>query len=236
MVSLTVSVFPLIDTFDDWFVNGLVFERDIGLFLGVMDKSRLLKILRGYHGSHETRHSVSGNDISWSTFQDMISEMFSHDYDPVRGKKLSFYGNDPVCMFKAFVLPDDPQVVYVWAYLSFHFLCFVCVAICHGAIGILTERTHVEGTQRCNSLSRKVSLICITDFCCWMPFLICCALHTAEVVDMSPWYQVFSLNILPLNSVLNPILYTNMLTKILKYFEGKGKDIPSADHGVHGNE
>eukprot|EP00116_Pleurobrachia_bachei_P002375 sb/3462637/ len=85
VVSLTVSVFPLLEPFDDWFVNGLVFEKEIGLFLGVMDKSRLLKILRGYHGSHETRHGVSGNDISWRTFQQMISEMFSQDYDPVRG-------------------------------------------------------------------------------------------------------------------------------------------------------
>eukprot|EP00116_Pleurobrachia_bachei_P002420 sb/3462682/ len=235
VVSLIVSVFPLLEPFDDWFVNGLVFERDIGLFLGVMDKSRLLKILRGYHGSRETRHGVSGNDISWRTFQDMISEMFSQDYDPVRGKKLSFYGNDPVCMFKAFVLPDDPQVVYVWGYLSFHFLCFVCVAICHVAIGILTERSHVQGTQRSNALSRKVSMICITDFCCWMPFLICCVLHTAEVVDMSPWYQIFSLNILPLNSVLNPILYSNLLTKIMAYFESKVKELSTDDHAVNGN-
>eukprot|EP00116_Pleurobrachia_bachei_P001472 sb/3461734/ len=125
LISLTASVFPLIDALDDWFVNGLVFDKGIKLFVGVMDKIQLLKILRGYHGSQKI--TKSGNIVSWNTFQQMISEMFSQDYDPVRGKKLSFYGNDPVCMFKAFVLPDDPQVIFVWAYLSFHFLSLLCM-------------------------------------------------------------------------------------------------------------
>eukprot|EP00116_Pleurobrachia_bachei_P000914 sb/3461176/ len=201
LVSLAVSTFPLLDSFNEWFVNGLVFERDLTLFLGVMDKSQLLKIVRGYHGSHETRRSKSGNAVSWNTYQEMISEMFSQDYYLVRGKRLSFYGNDPVCIFKAFVHSDDPQVLFVWAYLSFHFLCFLCVAICHGLIAILVRRSHIQSTRTSdNSLNCNVSLICLTDFCCWMPFLICCVLHTAEVVDMSPWYQIFSLNILPLNS------------------------------------
>eukprot|EP00116_Pleurobrachia_bachei_P001150 sb/3461412/ len=219
LISLAVSTFPLLDTFNEWFVNGLVFERDFTLFLGVMDKSQLLTIIRGYHGSHETRRSQSGNTVSWNTYQEMISEMFSQDYDPVRGKMLSFYGNDAVCMFKAFVLPDEPQVLFVWAYLSFHFLCFLCVAICHGMIAVLVKRSHIESTRTSSSLSCNVSLICLTDFCCWMPFLICCVLHTAEVVDMSPWYQIFSLNILPLNSVLNPVLYSGVVTKILNYFK-----------------
>eukprot|EP00116_Pleurobrachia_bachei_P007330 sb/3467592/ len=150
----------------------------------------------------------------------MISEMFSQDYDSVRGKRLSFYGNDPVCMFKAFVHSDDPQVLFVWAYLSFHFLCFVCVAICHGLIAILVRRSHIQSTRTSdNSLNCNVSLICLTDFCCWMPFLFCCVLHTAEVVDMSPWYQIFSLNILPLNSVLNPVLYSGVVTTIWNHFK-----------------
>eukprot|EP00116_Pleurobrachia_bachei_P001220 sb/3461482/ len=220
LISLAAAVFPLIDAFDDWFVNGLVFEKGLTtLFLGVMEKSQLLKIVRAYHGSRETRQSQSSNAVSWNTFQEMISEMFSLDYDKVRGKRLSFYGNDPVCMFKAFVLPDDPQVIFVWAYLSFHFLCFLCVAVCHGVIAVLVKRSHVRSTRKSTLLNRKVSLICLTDFCCWMPFLICCVLHTAEVVDMSPWYQIFSLNILPLNSVLNPVLYSDILTTVWSYFK-----------------
>ena len=91
------------------------------------------------------------------------------------------------------------------------------VAVCHILIVVLSNDVVVPGAdQRTKSrLGRKVTLVCVTDFCCWLPFLICCALHTAEVVDMSPWYQVFSLNILPINSVLNPLLYSDILTKVL---------------------
>eukprot|EP00116_Pleurobrachia_bachei_P005303 sb/3465565/ len=214
-----VAVLPLIDSLDDWFVNGLIYQ-DIPLFLGAMGKNQLLNIVRIYHGNHES----SGTSVSWKTLQNLVSEMFSHDYNgSTSGTKLSFYGNDPVCMFKAFVLPDDPQAGYVWLYLSFHLFCFVTVAICHMIIAIYSKKTRVQNSNATSSLGRKVTLICFTDFCCWMPFLICCALHTAEMVDMSPWYQIFSLNILPLNSVLNPLLYSNIIAaklgKLLKMLQ-----------------
>ena len=146
----------------------------------------------------------------------MVAEMFSSDYGTVSGKKVSFYGNDPVCMFKYFVLLDDPQFLFVWSYISLHFLCFVAVAVCHILIVVLTKKAAVPGADRraSNRLGHKVTCLCVTDFCSWIPFLICCALHTAEVADMSPWYQIFSLNILPINSVLNPLLYSDVLNKV----------------------
>eukprot|EP00116_Pleurobrachia_bachei_P000015 sb/3460277/ len=239
VASVAVAMIPLVDAFDKWFVNGLVFEKHIALFIGVMSKSRLLDVFRGYHSTRKAKQSMHGIEVSWSGIQNMVSEMFSSDYDRVIGKKLSFYGNDPVCMFKAFVLADDPQVFYVWAYLSFHFLSFVCVAVCHVTIAVGTYKNSVRATRK-SSLGRKVTLICLTDFCCWMPFLICCALHTAEVVDMSPWYQVFSLNILPLNSFINPMLYspsqlfTTAFHKIMALFcrKHQGKSVAEIPRGA----
>eukprot|EP00116_Pleurobrachia_bachei_P017520 sb/3477782/ len=52
-----------------------------------------------------------------------------------------------------------------------------------------------------------------------MPFLICCVLHTAEIMDMSPWYQIFSLNILPLNAILNPVLYSDLFTTVWNFIK-----------------
>ena len=219
LISAGIATFPLVDDLDDWFVNGLVFEDDIPVLMDVLSKTKLVEVIKSYHGSRITKLSERGEDFPWARIQDMVAEMFSKEYRSIRGKKLSFYGNDPVCMFKVFVLVDDPQFLFVWSYLSFHFLCFLCVAVCHVAIAAIANKSQVQGSKRSNTLNRKVTLICVTDFCCWMPFLICCALHTAEVVDMSPWYQVFSLNILPLNSLLNPLLYSDLPTRFASYLK-----------------
>eukprot|EP00116_Pleurobrachia_bachei_P001290 sb/3461552/ len=215
LVSLAFALVPLLDSLEDWFVNGLVFPRDIALFLGTVDKTQFQKIVYGYYGVRVSERSRRKADISWITIREIVAGMFSTDYGTVSGKKVSFYGNDPVCMFKFFVLSNDPQVVFVWLYISLHLLCFVVVAVCHIFIVVLSKKA-ADGANRHsnNRLGHKVTLLCLTDFCCWIPFLICCALHTAEVVDMSPWYQVFSLNILPINSVLNPLLYSDTPTKI----------------------
>eukprot|EP00116_Pleurobrachia_bachei_P004898 sb/3465160/ len=224
LVSVGYAVVPAVPPLEDWFVNGVTFESGVMLFLGVMTKERLLQIVRGYHGNLIV-HGYHGRigrsvitDLSWTRIRDIVGGLFSSDSGGIGHRKISFYGNDPVCLFKYFVLPDDPQVMFVWGHLSLHFVCFVIVAVCHVMIGVLVRRNEIEGINRRTNINWKVSLICVTDFCCWMPFLICCALHTAEVVDMSLWYQVFSLNILPLNSVLNPLLHSDLPLKLWKRF------------------
>ena len=57
----------------------------------------------------------------------------------------------------------------------------------------------------------KIYLIVITDFICWVPFIIVCFLHYGELIDFSKWYPHLSVIVLPLNSVINPMLYSTML-------------------------
>eukprot|EP00116_Pleurobrachia_bachei_P002545 sb/3462807/ len=205
LMAVGFAVAPIVPEFGDGFVNGLIYEDAAQLFLGVMTKEKLLSIIQGYHGTRMITRSESR--LSWARIRSVVSSMFTVDNGGVQHKKLSFYGNYPICLFKFFVLPDDPQLVFVWSYISLQFLCFLTVALCHTLIGALVTRNNVaEGSNLASKLNGKIMLICLTDFCCWMPFLICCALHTAEVVDMSPWYQV-SLTILSINSVINPLLY-----------------------------
>ena len=68
-------------------------------------------------------------------------------------------------------------------------------------------------------MQRKISVIIATDFLCWIPFVVVCSLHTLSVVDATPWYALFSIVILPINSVINPLLYDATITDtVKKYF------------------
>eukprot|EP00116_Pleurobrachia_bachei_P001288 sb/3461550/ len=224
MVSIVVfallhSVTPLIPYFEDNFVNGLSYGAGVQLFLGPVSKRKHVGVAAGYFGR---RRNESSSKMTWSSIRKIVAEMFSSDYGGITGKRVPFYANDPVCQFKYFVTPDDPQLVFVWLTLAVHAASFLTVIVSHMVITILVTQNSIQSTaQPSKVLQRKVSMIITTDTITWVPFLICCALHTAQVVDMAPYYPIFSMVILPLNSVLNPILYGNLIIQIItKFWDG----------------
>ena len=204
--SAFLSIIPLLAIFENVFVNGLSYGKEVGLFLGSVSKKRHLDVVLGYFGR---THKRDGIELSWESIRKVVGEMFSSDINGVVGSKVPFYANHPVCQFKYFLTPDDPQFLFVWLTLGLLLTCFSVVIVCHGVIAVLITKNSIpSSSQYSKVLQRKVTMIVLTDTTTWVPFLIFCALHTAQVVDMSPYYPIFSIVILPLNSVMNPLLYS----------------------------
>ena len=138
---------------------------------------------------------------------------------------LSFYGNDGVCIFKYLVTRDDPQWAFSMAITVTNFLCFMLIAASYIVLAMRSKNSARNVGQnnrmaRKNQqiLQRKVTAIILTDFLCWIPLCTVSYLHWGEVIDASPWYSYFATFILPINSVINPLLYDRM---IFKYAIGK---------------
>ena len=151
----------------------------------------------------------------------MIKNMFSQQYGGVTSHKLHFYGNDGVCVFKYFVTPDDPQRAFTWVMLGVNFCCFLVISYCYLLIhykSSASARSLSNNSQvgrRNKALQRKVTLIILTDFLCWVPFILVCGLHYLRVLDASPWYGTFTIVILPINSVINPLLYDGTVSGLV---------------------
>ena len=132
-----------------------------------------------------------------------------HFFSGIKNSTVHFYGNDGVCVFKYLVTRDDPQWVFSTIVLLINFLCFVFIAVSYGYI---THKTKVsnrnvgQGTSN-SALQAKITAIIMTDFFCWIPLSIVSFLHLSELIDAISWYPFFSILILPINSVLNPLLY-----------------------------
>ena len=75
--------------------------------------------------------------------------------------------------------------------------------------------------NRNRKMQRKISIIIATDFLCWIPFITVCFLHTLGIIDATPWYALFSIIILPINSVINPLLYDSKITSVISSFSGR---------------
>ena len=223
LASATIAVIPLVGTFEDFFANGVKFSDDLHLFVGTPDKATVTKVIQAYYG--RTKDAT----LRWEMLIEMVRNMFSHDFDYTdlteKVEKLDFYGNDGVCLFKYFVQKQDPQRLFVWSILSLNFICFVFISISYLVIGILSRRSsksvassnnNQQIAKRNSRMNRRITIIITTDFLCWIPFIVTCVLHSLEVIDATPWYAVFSMIILPINSVINPFLYDDALGNAVK--------------------
>ena len=219
-VSITIAVIPMIPHFEDTFVNAL-YIPNINFLRGFVTKKTLKPTLESYYG----RIMLQVSNISWNSVRSLIKGMFTNIHRGVSHETLGFYGNDPVCLFKFFVSSDEPQSAYSWSLLATNFVCFGVISISYLAVFVITSASSLSQSQgvtgdmvrsRNNRLQRKISIIILTDFLCWVPFVIICFLHTIGQIDASPWYALLSILILPVNSVINPLLYDDTVERIIE--------------------
>eukprot|EP00116_Pleurobrachia_bachei_P010056 sb/3470318/ len=128
-----------------------------------------------------------------------------------------FYGNSGVCLFKFFVKNTDSQVKYSIFVLVTNLICFVVITISYAWIISHTRQTSKDAGTRQNRqtrrsmvrLQRKISLIIATDFVTWIPFIILAFFHYNDIIDGDSFYEFCSILLIPINSILNPVIYNS---------------------------
>ena len=223
LASGAIAAIPIVSVFEDFFVNGVRFSEKLRFFLGTSKKSDILLVIEAYYGR------MKETNLSWSTLINLVRNMFSHDFGyedhTTLVTKHDFYGNDGVCLFKYFVNKDDPQKYFVWTVLGINFISFFLISISYILISLFTKNSakllaespaHRLINKRNRKMDRKIAVIITTDFICWIPFFFICLSHSIEAFDATPWYSLFSIIILPINSVINPVLYDGVVAGIVK--------------------
>ena len=217
--SVGMAFAPVRPRFEDFFINGMRYEKSNPMFVGFPDKNVHFHVLEAYYG----RMRGNQNSISWKITLELIDGMFSKTYGGLKREKVGFYGNDGVCLFKYFVTEGDPQKIFTWTILSINFFCFLIISLNYMIINFVsvqsgrTIKKNPQINERNRKMQRKISIIIATDFLCWVPFIVTCCLHYFLILDATHWYSLFSIVILPINSVINPLLYDSKASRsILK--------------------
>ena len=230
VASVAVAVTPLIQYFEDNFVQGMYYHEggEYKLFIGFLNKHTHVKILEEYYKNI----SVISNDITWAGIRGKVDGMFSHDYRSLNRSAVHFYGNDGVCLFKYLVRSDDARrgrrdyiqpdsEPVVWLMLAVNLVCFVVITVSYIALIVsrrISSKKMGKGQNPTNlkhakKLQRKIGIIIASDFLCWVPFIIICGLHNIYVIDATKWYVTLTMIVLPLNSIINPLIYEDSITK-----------------------
>ena len=238
--SLLIAVTPLAPELQDYFVQGMYYDGIYKVFVGFQNKDRLIKTLQSYYKNNTTNISDSSISMSWNEIAVRVNGMFDLNSN-LTSEPVHFYGNDGVCLFKYFVRTDDAKRSrlvsatsadftgfkgdpVVWTMLAVNFLCFMVITFCYILIIYHTRTSSQRSGQQDNperqaeeeAIQRRIMIIIATDFLCWVPFIVICVLHNLEYIDASLWYASFTMTVLPLNSVINPILYDKGMQEMLK--------------------
>ena len=201
-VLATVPLIP-IPALDDYFVRSLAYENN--LFVGNLDKSHHQEIIRAYYGR------LQSEKPSWKLIEKLVENMFING--KVQGERIGFYGSNGFCVFNYFVRSDNPQKWFIGFALLLNLTCVSIIAICYIVVNMSTYKSSAvagnvnkEIVLRNRKIQRKVAVLITTDIVSWVPFIFITMIHYLEVVDASSWYSVFSIVILPCNSIINPFL------------------------------
>ena len=232
--SFAVALIPLVPSLEDYFVQGMYYDPSNKLFIGFPTKSRHIDVLKAYY-NHSKENQIS-SDISWTEIGEKVNGMFGQDHENLVGKPVHFYGNDGVCLFKYFVRTDDARRSrrspgsgvemndpVVWTMLIVNLICFIIMTYCYIRI-IRNTRQSTQTSGQCDNpqrlienraMEKRIMVIIGTDFMCWVPFIFISGLHNLGVINASSWYTSFAMTVLPLNSVINPLIYDKTIGEFI---------------------
>eukprot|EP00116_Pleurobrachia_bachei_P002154 sb/3462416/ len=218
MVSFFIAIIPTNEKLREmYFFNGY-FIANAQLFQGYQRNTEFLPLLRTYYGNN----SVEAGETSVRAVRENLRRMFGEPLDEDGGdqaldfKILGFYGSSGSCTFKFFVDKEDPQRHYTWCILTLNVFCLVVIALSYLSVHVYTQHKaeRVGHRQWFGALQRKISLIIFTDSLCWVPLILVCFLHYINLIDATSLYPTFSTVVLPINSLLNPLLYDGFFSAV----------------------
>ena len=182
-------------------------------------KSNLVNVTR-LNEMHKTYYS---NETDIYTTIKNLNNITSNDaiFDIV---EVGYYGNTPLCVHNVFK-EQQSYLIYKLFYLAVLSLLLILVTFTYVVIvrkQILSQRnvgSIGNGANRQNarspSLAVKVSLMIGTQLASWLTYIgVAVFFHVSKGSPSEEIFEVLALIALPINSLLNPIFYSELYKKI----------------------
>ena len=135
----------------------------------------------------------------------------------------AYYGRSSVCLALPLTTDRPPGWQYsVALFLAVNLVAFLTMLACYSALYFIVKSS-ANKVQRDQSgvrarevqIALKMAFLVFSDMCCWMPIVLMGFLALTGKVEIPAisyaWIAVF---VLPLNSSLNPYLYTIVTRKL----------------------
>ena len=135
-------------------------------------------------------------------------------------KTFGFYGSSAVCL-PDFYSKSPVSSKFSFALMSFNLFLIVCVSLGYILIFYkIKSRKSVKPSKtdpkKENTMLFRISLIIATDIACWLPIIAFsfASFFGYQIPDIV--HSLTSIVLLPINSLLNPVLYSRIDTTLIR--------------------
>ena len=211
--SFIMGIVPIIISSD--FMHSFSFSSTF--HNGILDSSQLTEFACRIAASSNKTIEFDGNE-----FQSVIKFVEKGLPQNISVVMFGYYGQTSICMPRFYAAYGENSWEYTIFIITVNFLSFFSIAV--GYIWIVKHSSKSSANvgrvqnKRANAqaakMQQRISRIIATDFCCWIP--ICIMAYVRLGVKFSDIvYQISAVLLLPINSALNPFLFTSLLDKLI---------------------
>nr|XP_026692799.1 low-density lipoprotein receptor-related protein 1B-like [Ciona intestinalis] len=162
----------------------------------------------------------------WLEVKDTVTKVFKEL--ELKGE-FGYFSATSVCMPKLFVKTEGDEA---WEYstflIVFNFILFIYIALAYACLFRRSNAVIKGSNKKSKKLLQTVSIMILCNFCCWIPICLMAFVSLSGVQLDNIVYVISAGILLPINSVLNPIIYSKVaLTTIRRLFEKQRKTFTS---------
>nr|CAB3263489.1 prolow-density lipoprotein receptor-related protein 1-like [Phallusia mammillata] len=158
----------------------------------------------------------NGDSVSWSCAPSSLAE-FDQNYS-VLGY-YGYYSTHATCLPKIFTTREDVAWEFSIALttLNFVFCLYIVLAYC-----VICRPRQINkssfSSQSTRNMQKKIAILVASDCACWLPICTIVFLWFAQVPISSIVYAITAVILLPINSALNPLFYSNAIHNLFSEF------------------
>ena len=207
--SFIISIVPMI--ISSYFMHSFSFTSTF--HYGILDSSQFIEFACRVAALNNKTIEFNGNEFQ--SVKDFIENGLPQN---ISVAMFGYYGQTSICMPRFYVAYGASSWEYTIFIITVNFLSFVFIAVDYIWIvkHSFKSSANVGRAQndRAATMQRRVARIIATDFCCWIP--ICIMAYVRLGVKFSDIvYQISAVLLLPINSALNPFLFTSLPDKLI---------------------
>ena len=158
-------------------------------------------------------------ELAGSEFQSVETFVAGSFPNDASVKLFGYYGETSVCMPRFYVGYGESSWAFTIAMITLNFLSFIFIAVSYVVIYKHSTASSANlGTNRPNNqaatMQKRIARIIATDFCCWIPICVLAFVRLGvEFSDIA--YQISAVLLLPINSAINPLLFSSLSDKLI---------------------
>uniref|UniRef100_H2YMH5 G-protein coupled receptors family 1 profile domain-containing protein n=1 Tax=Ciona savignyi TaxID=51511 RepID=H2YMH5_CIOSA len=135
---------------------------------------------------------------------------------PLANYRSGYFVKYVVCMPRLFAKVGDASWGYSTFIIVLNFCLFVYMACCYLVLYQRSRKVTKVGKSKSRRLLRTIAVMILTNFCCWIPICIMAFISLAGVKIDNIVYVVCAGVLHPLNSVLNPLIYSDHAVNFMR--------------------